>query len=54
LFFEDLRLNARARTDVLIGSGRLPTRVRAIDSLEVIDIIESPVTPFDPNKKDDE
>ena len=54
LFFEDLRLNARARTDALIGSGRLPTRVRAIDSLEVIEIIESPVTPFDPNKKDDE
>lgn len=54
LFFEDLRLNARERTDVLITSGRLPTRVRALDSLDVIDIIESPVTPFDPLEKDNE
>ena len=54
LFFEDLRLNARARTDVLIASGIFPTRVRALNSLDVIDVIESPVTPFDPNKKDEE
>jgi len=46
LFFEDLRMNARARTEALIGTGNLPTRVRALDALEVIDIIESPVTPY--------
>ena len=54
LFFEDLRLNARERTRALIATGRLPTRVRALDSLDVIDVIESPVTPFDPRIKDDE
>lgn len=54
LFFEDLRLNARQRTEALLDTGRLPTRVRALDSLEVIDIIESPVTPFDPDRKDNE
>ena len=54
LFFEDLRLNARERTDALIAEGNLPTRVRALDSLDVIDVIESPVTPFDPNKKEEE
>jgi hypothetical protein len=46
LFFEDLRVNARLRTQALIETGRLPTRVRALDSLDVIDIIESPVTPY--------
>lgn len=48
LFFEDLRLNAKARTEALIATGRLPTRVRTIEALEVIDIVDSPVTPFDP------
>lgn len=45
LFFEDLRLNARARVDALLATGTLPTRVPRLDDLEVIDIIESPVTP---------
>jgi len=54
LFFEDLRLNARERTRALLATGRLPTRVRALDSLDVIEVIESPVTPFDPRNKDDE
>ena len=45
LFFEDIRLNARARVDSLIATGTLPTRVKRLDDLEVIDIIESPVTP---------
>ncbi len=53
LFFEDLRLNARARTDALLATGTLPTRVRALESLKVIDIIESPITPFDPSKTPD-
>ena len=51
LFFEDLRLNAKERTEALIETGTLPTRVRALDSLEIIDIVDSPVTPFDPSKK---
>jgi len=51
LFFEDLRLNAKERTQALIATGTLPTRVRALDSLEIIDIVDSPVTPFDPSKK---
>ncbi|MGB0908427.1 MAG: DUF3089 domain-containing protein [Maricaulaceae bacterium] len=45
LFFEDLRLNARMRADNLITSGELPTRVKLLDDMDVIDIIESPVTP---------
>lgn len=45
LFFEDVRINARARTDALLATGRLPTRVPRLDDLEVIDVIESPVTP---------
>ncbi|WP_371398022.1 DUF3089 domain-containing protein [Fretibacter rubidus] len=45
LFFEDLRINARARVQSLIATGKLPTRVKRLDDLEVIDIIESPVTP---------
>ncbi len=52
LFFEDLRLNARERTAALIATGGLPTRVRALDALEVIDIVDSPVTPYvAPDKK---
>jgi hypothetical protein len=51
LFFEDLRLNARTRADALIATGRLPTRVRSIEALDVIDVIESPVTPYSPSKK---
>ena len=51
LFFEDLRLNAKERTEALIETGTLPTRVRALDSIEIIDIVDSPITPFDPNKK---
>lgn len=45
LFFEDLRLNALARVDSLIATGQLPTRVKRLEDLDVIDIIESPVTP---------
>ena len=45
LFFEDLRLNALTRVDSLIATGRLPTRVKRLEDLTVIDIVESPVTP---------
>lgn len=45
LFYEDLRQNALKRVDALIATGELPTRVKKLDSLEVIDIIESPVVP---------
>ena len=46
LFYEDLRVNAEKRVMSLINTGNLPTRVRAISDLEVIDIVDSPVTPL--------
>jgi len=46
LFYEDIRLNALQRIDAMLSAGTLPERVEAIDSLEVIEIIESPVTPI--------
>jgi len=46
LFYEDLRVNAEKRVESLIKKGNLPTRVKKIDDLEVIDIIDSPVTPI--------
>jgi len=46
LFYEDLRVNAEKRVQSLIESGDLPTRVKKLDDFEVIDIIESPVTPI--------
>jgi hypothetical protein len=46
LFYEDLRLNALARVNALIDSGRLPKRVEKLDDFEVIELIESPVTPI--------
>lgn len=52
LFFEDLRQNARLRTEALINTGALPTRVRALDALEVVDVIESPVTPYSRKPKE--
>ena len=46
LFYEDLRVNAEKRVMSLIESGELPTRVKKLDDFEVIDIIDSPVTPI--------
>jgi len=45
LFFEDLRINARLRADTIIEKQKLPTRVKRLDDLDVIDIIESPIVP---------
>lgn len=45
LFYEDIRVNAKTRVDALIDLGKLPTRVERLDDLEVIEIIDSPVTP---------
>ena len=47
LFYEDLRINASKRVKALIENGRLPTRVKKLDDLDVIDIVDSPVTPVD-------
>lgn len=47
LFYEDLRVNAEARVRALYESGQLPRRAPLIEELEVIDIVESPVTPID-------
>jgi len=46
LFYEDLRVNAEKRVQSLIESGGLPTRVKRLDDFEVIDIVDSPVTPI--------
>jgi len=46
LFYEDLRVNAEKRVMSLIKRGNLPTRVKSLDDLDVIDIIDSPVTPI--------
>ena len=46
LFYEDLRVNAEKRVLSLIGKGNLPTRVKKLDDLDVIDIVDSPVTPI--------
>lgn len=43
LFFEDLRLNARLRADVLIETGDMPKRAKRLDDLDIVDIIESPI-----------
>lgn len=47
LFYEDLRQNARLRVDSLKTSGVLPERVEKLDDLEVIEIVDSPITPVD-------
>jgi len=47
LFFEDIRQNAMARVEALISAGQLPERVEKLDDLEIIEIIDSPVTPVD-------
>ena len=47
LFFEDIKQNARARVDAMLSGGKLPERVEKLDDLEVIEIIDSPVTPID-------
>jgi len=46
LFYEDLRVNAEKRVQALIEQGNLPARVKKLDDLDVIDIIDSPVTPI--------
>jgi len=46
LFYEDLRVNAVERVNSLVEAGQLPTRVKRLDNIEVIEIIESPVAPL--------
>jgi len=50
LFYEDLRLNSLDRVNALIDSGRLPKRVKKLDDFDVIELIESPVTPIKPGE----
>lgn len=45
IFYEDLRVNAAKRVDSVIDSGNLPARVDKLDDIEIIEIIDSPVTP---------
>lgn len=45
LFYEDLRVNAAKRVEALIAEGNLPRRAEKLDDLDIIEIIDSPVTP---------
>lgn len=45
LFYEDIRQNASDRVASLINDGNLPERVEKLDELEIIEIVDSPVTP---------
>ena len=47
LFYEDLKVNAEARVKSLITQNTLPRRAARINELDVIEVIESPVTPID-------
>jgi hypothetical protein len=46
LFYEDLRVNAVIRVQSLLETGTLPRRAKKLDSLELIEIQDSPVTPI--------
>ncbi len=43
LFYEDLRINAKARVDAVMESGRLPKRAKLLDGFEVLEVEESPI-----------
>ena len=45
LFYEDSRVNAQKRVHSLLETGTLPRRVETLDDLDIIEIIDSPVTP---------
>lgn len=45
LFYEDLKQNTSMRVNMLLESGKLPKRTSKLDGFEVIDVIESPVSP---------
>ena len=45
LFYEDLRVNALKRVNSTLEAGHLPKRVQKLDGFDVIELIESPVTP---------
>ena len=46
LFYEDLRVNAVIRVQSLLETGTLPRRAKKLDSFELIEIQDSPVTPI--------
>jgi len=46
LFYEDLRVNAEKRVESLIEAGTLPRRAKKLESFDVIEIQDSPVTPI--------
>lgn len=45
LFYEDLKQNAVTRVEALLLTDELPKRVKALDDLDVVDIVDSPVKP---------
>lgn len=50
IFYEDLRINAQKRVETLFNGGTLPKRIPLIDGFDVIDVVDSPVTPIDESK----
>ena len=53
LFYEDLKQNTVMRVNMLLENGDLPKRTQKLDGFDVIDVIESPVSPVQdaPKKK---
>lgn len=45
LFYEDIRVNAVKRVEALLETGNLPRRAKKLDDLDIIEIVDSPVTP---------
>lgn len=43
LFYEDLKVNAKARVDAVLATGKLPKRAKLLDGFQVEDVTESPI-----------
>ncbi len=54
LFYEDLRLNAPKRVQTVFDSGILPKRVPLLQDNEIVEVIDSPVTPVDLKREREE
>ncbi len=48
LFYEDIRLNAAVRVSSMLRSGHLPKLAPALDTTDIIELQDSPVTPVIP------
>lgn len=43
LFYEDLKVNAKARVEAVLQTGRLPRRAKLLDNFDIQDVEESPI-----------